>query len=145
MAQEPQEQQQQDEQPQQRDPEQIREEIDQTREEMGETVEALAEKADVKAQARDRVESVASQARARFEEIKSAVAEKREQFVGGSTTAGDSTTGPGIAADAPPVGGEASGPSIDASQVAATAKENPVPFAVGAFVAGFLLGRITSR
>ena len=155
MAQEPQEQQQ-DEQPQQRDPEQIREEIDQTREEMGETVEALAEKADVKAQAqekvddvkaqaRDRVESVASQARARFEEVKSAVAEKREQFVGGSTTAGDSTTGPGIAADAPPVGGEASGPSIDASQVAATAKENPVPFAVGAFVAGFLLGRITSR
>ena len=137
-----------------RDPEQIEREIEQTREDMGETVEALAEKADVKGQAqekvddvkaqtRERVEGLRTQARARLEEARSTLAEKRGQL--GSRTADGPTTGPGIAADAPPVGGEGTGPSFDASQVTATAKENPVPFAVGAFVAGFLLGRITSR
>ena len=41
-----------------KDPAQIREEIEATRRELGDTVEALAAKADVKARARERIESV---------------------------------------------------------------------------------------
>ncbi|HWE08468.1 MAG TPA: DUF3618 domain-containing protein [Solirubrobacteraceae bacterium] len=52
-------------------PERIRAEIEHTREQLGETVEALAEKTDVKAQARERIETV-----------KEAVAEATPESVG---------------------------------------------------------------
>jgi hypothetical protein len=47
-----------------RSPEEIRADIEQTREEVGDTVEALAEKTDVKAQVRERVETVKAKVRA---------------------------------------------------------------------------------
>ena len=129
-----------------REPEEIEQEIEQTREELGETVEALAEKADVKAQAQEKVEDRKAQARARvaaFRErarervaqAKAAVAE-RKQHLGGS---GGEPAGPGIAAD------ESSGPGLDPGQVVAAAKENPVPVMLGALLAGFLIGRRSSR
>ena len=42
----------------QKTPEELREDIEQTRQELGDTVEALAEKTDVKAQAKQRVDSI---------------------------------------------------------------------------------------
>lgn len=126
-----------------REPEEIREEIEQTREEMGETVEELAGKADVKAQAQERVEDVKARARAKIEDLKATVREKRDQVMSGAS--GGSTAGPGIAPQAPPVGEEGGARSFDPAQVLAAAKENPVPLAVGALVAGIVIGRLTSR
>ena len=137
-----------------REPEEIEQEIEQTREEMGETVEALAEKADVKAQAEERVEEVKArargtvedakaQARAKIEGLKATVREKKDQVTSGG--AGEPTTGPGITPGAPPVGEEGAGGGFDPGQVLAAVRENAVPVAVGALVAGFLIGRLTSR
>jgi ElaB/YqjD/DUF883 family membrane-anchored ribosome-binding protein len=99
------------------DPEQLQREIEQTREELGDTVEALAAKTDVKAQAKKKLDETAA-----------SVSEK----------AGELRT----------KAGEASPASLDEAraQVARLARENPIPAAgVGAFVAGFLAGRITKR
>jgi hypothetical protein len=90
----------------QKSPEELRRDIEQTRGELGDTVEALAHKTDVKAQARDRIDSIK-------EKVHSATP--------------DSASG-------------------GAKQVTATAQRNPLPFAVGgALLAGYLIGRITSR
>jgi Protein of unknown function (DUF3618) len=89
-----------------RSPEEIRRDIDQTRAELGDTVEALAHKTDVKAQARERIDSIKHKAKANTP---------------------DSASG-------------------GARQVTATAQRNPLPFAVGgALLAGFVIGRISSR
>jgi hypothetical protein len=103
--------------PPQKTPEEIRREIEQTREGLGDTVEALAHKTDVKAQARERVDS-----------IKQTAQQKREEFVSKARSATpDSASG-------------------GAKQVSATAQRNPLPFAIGgALLAGFVIGRITSR
>jgi ElaB/YqjD/DUF883 family membrane-anchored ribosome-binding protein len=98
-----------------RDPEQIQSDIEQTREELGDTIEALAQKADVKAQARQRIE-----------ETKAAAAEKKDEFVSKARE-----VSPEAAVNV-------------ASEVSQTAREKPLPVGV-AFVAGFLLGRITKR
>jgi ElaB/YqjD/DUF883 family membrane-anchored ribosome-binding protein len=99
------------------DPAQIQREIEQTREELGNTVEALAQKTDVKAQAKQKVE-----------ETKAAVTEKTEELLG-------------KAREASPDGAAAA-----ANQASQKARENPLPVAaVGAFLAGFLAGRITKR
>ena len=100
-----------------KDPEQIREEIEETRREMGDTVEALAAKADVKARVHEKVEST-----------KESMAQKKDDLLGKAReTSPDSV---------------ASG----ASQATQKAKENPIPVAaVGAFAAGFLIGRLTKR
>jgi Protein of unknown function (DUF3618) len=99
------------------DPEQIQRDIERTRAELGDTVEALAHKADVKAQAKHRID-----------ETKALVAEKKEQLLG-------------KAREASPDG--AAGAATQASQ---KARENPLPVAAaGAFLAGFLAGRITKR
>lgn len=100
-----------------RTPEEIRSEIDQTREELGDTVEALAAKTDVKAQVKDRVE-----------EIRSNAAQcKDDVFAKGK--------------DAVP---ESAG--VAAQQVAETVKAEPVPFSVViAFAAGVAVGWLLGR
>ncbi len=99
------------------DPEQIQREIERTREELGDTVEALAQKADVKAQAKQKID-----------ETKTSVAETKEQLFGKAREAS-----PESAATA-------------TAQAAQKARENPLPVAAaGAFLAGFLAGRITKR
>jgi ElaB/YqjD/DUF883 family membrane-anchored ribosome-binding protein len=101
----------------QRSPEQIRSEIDQTREEMGDTVEQLAAKTDVKGQARQRVD-----------EAKARVRDKRDEL----TSKAKETT---------PQSAQQGG-----QQIVAKVRENPAPVALGgALVAGFVLGRLTSR
>jgi ElaB/YqjD/DUF883 family membrane-anchored ribosome-binding protein len=100
-----------------KDPDQLREEIEATRREMGDTVEALAYKADVKARVRDKIDAT-----------KESAAQKKDDLMGKAReTSPDSV-------------------SSGAAQAAQKAKENPLPVAaVGAFVGGFLLGRITKR
>ena len=100
-----------------KDPEQIRDEIEETRRELGDTVEALVGKTDVKARMHDKVDST-----------KESVAQKKDDLLGKArATSPDSV-------------------SAGASQATQKAKENPLPVAaVGAFVGGFLLGRLTKR
>jgi ElaB/YqjD/DUF883 family membrane-anchored ribosome-binding protein len=100
-----------------KDPEQIREEIEETRRELGDTVEALAAKADVKSRVREKVDST-----------KESAAQKKDDLLGKAReTSPDSV-------------------STGAAQATQKAKENPVPVAaVGAFVGGFLVGRLTKR
>jgi ElaB/YqjD/DUF883 family membrane-anchored ribosome-binding protein len=100
-----------------KDPEQIREEIEETRRELGDTVEALAAKADVKARMKDKVTAT-----------KESAAQKKDDLLGKAReTSPDSV-------------------SSGASQATQKAKENPLPVAAfGAFVGGFLLGRLTKR
>jgi hypothetical protein len=101
----------------QKSPEELRREIEGTRTELGDTVEALAHKTDVKAQARERVDS-----------IKHTAQKKREEFVSKARSATPDSAAGG------------------AKQVTATAQRNPLPFAIaGALLAGFAIGRITSR
>jgi ElaB/YqjD/DUF883 family membrane-anchored ribosome-binding protein len=93
-----------------RTPEEIRRDIEETRGELGDTVEALAAKADVKAQARERAESIKESVTGKAEELKQKVSE------------------------------------VTPEGVASQTRSNPLPLAVGgALVAGFLLGRLTSR
>ena len=98
-------------------PDEVRHEIEQTREELGDTVEALAQKADVKAQAKERINSARGAAQLKKGEIAAKIK---------STTPESATEG--------------------AQKVATTAKKNPLPLAAGAaFLAGFLVGRFSSR
>lgn len=97
-------------------PDEIRREIEDTREELGDTVAALAAKTDVKARAKEKVDGV-----------KETVAAKTQSFT--SSNGGSTSEGPSAVA-----------------QVKTKAQENPIPVAaIGAFVGGFLLGRITAR
>ena len=100
-----------------KDPEQLREEIEETRRELGDTVEALAAKADVKSRMREKVEAT-----------KESAAHKKDELFGKARESSpDSVT-------------------AGASQATQKARENPLPVAaVGAFGAGFLLGRLTKR
>ena len=100
-----------------KDPEQLREEIEETRRELGDTVEALAAKADVKARVKDKVGAT-----------KESAAQKKDELLGKAReTSPDSV-------------------SAGASQATQKAKENPLPVAAaGAFVAGFLIGRLTKH
>jgi ElaB/YqjD/DUF883 family membrane-anchored ribosome-binding protein len=99
------------------DPEQIQSGIEQTRAELGETIEALAHKADVKAQAKERIE-----------ETKATVSGKKDELLGKARQA------------TPESASEA------ATQASQKARENPIPVAaLAAFVAGFIVGRITKR
>jgi ElaB/YqjD/DUF883 family membrane-anchored ribosome-binding protein len=100
---------------QQRSPEEIRADIERTREQLGDTAAAVAQKADVKAQAK-----------AKVDETKQRLADKKDEVVGKAKE-----SSPGSASDA-------------AGQAASRAKENPLPVAAGAaFVAGFVLGRLS--
>jgi len=100
-----------------RDPEQLRAEIEATRRELGETVAAMSAKTDVKAQARERIE-----------ETKAAIHEKREELVGRARELSPEKARTAAATSTERV------------------KQNPLPaVTVGAFAAGFLLGRLSSR
>jgi ElaB/YqjD/DUF883 family membrane-anchored ribosome-binding protein len=99
------------------DPEQIREEIEATRQELGDTVAALAQKADVKAQAKQKIE-----------DAKASVSEKKDELFGKAREASPESA------------------STAASEVTRKARDNPLPVAAaGAFVIGFLAGRISAR
>ena len=100
-----------------RDPEQIQREIAETREQLGDTVGALAEKTDVKAQAKQKLESA-----------KETASDKREEVLGAARRVSpDSVTSA-------------------ASQAAAKARENPQALtAAAAFLAGFAAARLTRR
>jgi ElaB/YqjD/DUF883 family membrane-anchored ribosome-binding protein len=99
------------------DPDEIRAAIEQTREELGETVAALSAKTDIKAQAK-----------ARIEETKAGLQEKREQITGKAREISPESA---VAA---------------ASSATDTARRNPLPLAVaGAFVAGLVFGRLLAR
>lgn len=108
-----------------RDPEEIRRDIEVTREELGGTVEALSAKADVKAQAKEKVEDWGAQAKERLESVRESVTGKKDP-----SSAPGSTVSP---------------ESFDAGRAVATAKENPIPLAIGALTLGFALGRLTAR
>ena len=100
-----------------KDPEQLRDEIEETRRELGDTVEALAAKADVKARLREKVGAT-----------KESAAQKKDELLGKAREASPDSV------------------SAGASQATQKAKENPTPVAaIGAFVTGFLLGRLTKR
>jgi ElaB/YqjD/DUF883 family membrane-anchored ribosome-binding protein len=100
-----------------KDPEQIREEIEATRQEMGDTVEALAAKADVKARVREKIDAT-----------KESATHKKDELLGKAREASPDSV------------------SAGATQATQKAKENPLPVAaVGAFVGGFVLGRLTKR
>jgi ElaB/YqjD/DUF883 family membrane-anchored ribosome-binding protein len=100
-----------------REPEQIRAEIEETREQLGETVEALAEKADVKGQAKAKVDETKQRFARKAEDAKEKI----------SNASPDQAKGA-------------------AANVQQTAKEKPLPFAVGgAFAAGLLLGLLLAR
>ena len=102
-----------------KDPEQIRREIEEVRHDLGDTAAALAAKTDVKARAREKVESV-----------KETISEKKDSIAGGSN--GGGSGGPD--------------PTAAVTSVKTTAQENPVPTAaIAAFVGGFLIGRLTKR
>ena len=101
----------------QRSPEEIRADIERTREQLGDTAAAVAAKADVKAQAK-----------AKAEETKQRMADKKDEVMGKAKEASPDSAGQ------------------FAGQAATTAKDNPLPLAAGAaFVAGFLIGRLTRR
>jgi hypothetical protein len=100
-----------------REPEQLREEIEATREELGDTVEALAEKTRVKAHAKQRIEDTTA-----------SLVEKKNELLAKARQ-----TSPDAAVSA-------------AGELSHKAHGNPVPFAAaGAFIAGFLTGRISRR
>lgn len=100
-----------------KDPEQLREEIEETRRELGDTVEALAAKADVKARMKDKVEAT-----------KESATQKKDDLLGKARESSPDSVTSG------------------ASQATQKAKENPLPVAAaGAFLGGFMLGRLTKR
>lgn len=97
------------------DPDQLRQEIEGTRQELGDTVEALAAKTDVKAQAKRKAA-----------EAKSSAVDKKDELLGKAKD-----LSPDSAAGA-------------ASEVSNKVRRNPLPLAAtGAFLAGFLAGRLT--
>jgi ElaB/YqjD/DUF883 family membrane-anchored ribosome-binding protein len=107
-----------------RDPAEIREEIEDTRAELGETVAEVAEKTDVKKQAQAKTDEIKEQAGAKAQEAKAKAQELGEK----AREAAPDSAGEGV------------------EQAQKLARENPVPVALaGAFLAGLVLGRLTSR
>jgi len=97
------------------DPAQVRQEINETRAEMGETIEAIGYKTDVKARAEDYV----SEKKEAVSEKASAVTSRIKQVVPSRE-----------------------GTKQQARRVAGAARENPLPLALGAAAAGFLVGLV---
>jgi hypothetical protein len=100
-----------------RQPEEIRADIAETRAEVGDTVEALAAKSDVKAQARQRIDEIKGNVRAKAEQAKA----KAQRSTPSSAQEGG-------------------------QQVVATVRRHPAPLVLGgAVVVAFLVGRRTAR
>lgn len=111
-----------------RTPEQVREEIEQTRTELGDTVAALAEKTDVKAQAKQTVDTAKENVTGRVSEISQNVVDKKDDFV---SSVQEAT--PESASDA-------------GTRVKAFIAENSVAVvAVSGFALGWLIRSRTSR
>jgi ElaB/YqjD/DUF883 family membrane-anchored ribosome-binding protein len=99
------------------DTDQIQRDIEQTRQELGDTVEALAAKTDVKAQAKRKVD-----------DTKASVSAKKDEVLGKARDVSPETATQVV------------------SQVGEKAAQNPIPMAaLGAFAAGFLVGRLSRR
>jgi ElaB/YqjD/DUF883 family membrane-anchored ribosome-binding protein len=112
----------------QRSPKEIREDIEGTREDLGDTAAAVAEKADVKKQAKRKVTGAKEKASAKVEEVKQTATAKKEEVTDKAQEA------------TPDSGRDA------ARQAQQFARENPIPLAIGgAFVAGYVIGRLRSR
>jgi ElaB/YqjD/DUF883 family membrane-anchored ribosome-binding protein len=108
----------------QRSPEEIREDIEETREELGDTAAAVAQKADVKKQAKAKVEAAKEMASAKADSVKQAATAKRDE----------------VAEKAPDSAGAA------VQRVQRFRQEKPAALAIGgAFIAGFVLGKLRSR
>lgn len=115
-----------------RPPEEIRRDIEETRGELGDTAEALAQKADVKGQAKAKADDVKGQAKAKADDIKGQAKARAEDLRQRAQEKLRQST-PESA-------------SAGASQVATTARENPMPVAVAsAFVAGVVVGWLLAR
>lgn len=107
-----------------RDPEDIRKDIESTRAELGETVSEVAAKTDVGKQAKAKTDELKEQAGAKAQEAKA----KAREFGGKAREIAPDSAGEGV------------------QQAQQVARENPVPVALaGAFLAGLVLGRLTSR
>jgi len=107
-----------------RDPEEIRDDIEATRAELGETVSEVAAKTDVKKQAQAKTDELKEQAGAKAQEAKAKARELGDK--------------------AKEVAPNSAGEGMEQAQ--RVARENPVPVALGgAFLAGIVLGRLTSR
>ncbi len=111
-----------------RSSEEIRTEIEQTREQLGETVEALAEKTDVKAQARNRIDSAKESITGNVGTARETVAGKADEFAARARESTPESAGAGV------------------QQVTATVQRRPLPFALaGAFAAGLMVGWLLGR
>ena len=111
-----------------RSPEEIREDIEETREDLGETAAAVADKADVQKQAKKQVSGAKQKASAKVEEVKETASAKKDEVTGKAQEATPASAQDG------------------AEKVRQFAQENPIPVAAGgAFVVGFLIGKLTSR
>lgn len=111
-----------------RSAEEIRTEIEQTRQQLGETVEALAEKTDVKAQARNRIDSAKESITGNLGTARETVAGKADEFAARARESTPESAGAGV------------------QQVTATVQRRPLPFALaGAFAAGLLVGWLLGR
>jgi len=100
-----------------RTPDEIRHEIEQTRAELGDTVEALAERGDVKGRAKERID-----------DLRGSAQDKKDEFVSKAKAQTPESAATG------------------ARELAAKAQRKPLPVAVaGALIAGFALGRLSSR
>ena len=107
-----------------RTPEEIRSDIDQTRKELGETVAAVADKADLKKQAKVKADELKAQAGDKAEQAKA----KAQELGDKAMQAAPDSAGEGV------------------RQAQQFAQANPVSLKIGgAFIAGFVLGRILSR
>jgi ElaB/YqjD/DUF883 family membrane-anchored ribosome-binding protein len=110
-------------------PEQLRAEIEADRQELGDTVEALAAKTDVKTRAREKAD-----------ELKRSAMDKKDELVSKAKQSKGEDGSPG----GPAAGGP--GGSSVVEQLKGTARQNPVQTAaVGAFLGGFMLGRLLGR
>jgi ElaB/YqjD/DUF883 family membrane-anchored ribosome-binding protein len=134
----------------QRSPEEIQADIEQTREELGDTVGELAEKADVKKQAKRKVSQTKAKAAAKKDEVVEKATAQTGTVKEKATAQKDAATAK--VREATPASAEegAQQASQAARQVAAqashTAQENPIPSAaIGAFIAGLLIGWIIGR
>jgi ElaB/YqjD/DUF883 family membrane-anchored ribosome-binding protein len=116
-------------------PEQLRAEIEADRQELGDTVEALAAKTDVKTRAREKAD-----------ELKRSAMDKKDELVSKAKQSKGEAGSPGGPAAGGPGGPGGPGGSSVVEQLKGTARQNPVQTAaVGAFLGGFMLGRLLGR
>jgi chromosome segregation ATPase len=101
----------------------LQDDIDQTREELGETIEALAAKTDVKAQAKERIDTAKKELSDKAAHIKQTVGSKTDDLTAKAKDASPESAGAG------------------AQQLRSRVHRRPLPFvAAGAFLLGLAVG-----